>query len=72
MYNKNQEYYFHSQVVETLAISERKKSMTMASHQLMLTTRLMLLLEYLMKHLYDAPQTLLQQVTRVLCILYDI
>ncbi|XP_026324095.1 E3 ubiquitin-protein ligase UBR4 isoform X3 [Hyposmocoma kahamanoa] len=49
-------------VVETLAISDRKKSMTLAPHQLMLTTRLMLLLEYLMKHLYDAPQTLLQQI----------
>ncbi|CAG9783229.1 unnamed protein product [Diatraea saccharalis] len=49
-------------VVETLAISERKKAMTLAPHQLMLITRLMLLLEYLMRHLYDAPQTLLQQI----------
>ncbi|XP_060810461.1 E3 ubiquitin-protein ligase UBR4 isoform X2 [Amyelois transitella] len=49
-------------VVETLAISDRKRAMTLAPHQLMLTTRLMLLLEYLMRHLYDAPQTLLQQI----------
>ncbi|KPJ21184.1 Protein purity of essence [Papilio machaon] len=49
-------------VVETLAISDRKRAMSLAPHQLMLTTRLMLLLEYLMRHLYDAPQTLLQQV----------
>ncbi|KAJ2946624.1 hypothetical protein O0L34_g12681 [Tuta absoluta] len=49
-------------VVETLGISDRKKAMTLAPHQLMLATRLMLLLEYLMRHLYDAPQTLLQQI----------
>ncbi|KAF9412274.1 hypothetical protein HW555_009165 [Spodoptera exigua] len=49
-------------VVETLAISDRKRAMNLAPHQLMLTTRLMLLLEYLMRHLYDAPQTLLQQI----------
>ncbi|XP_068628453.1 E3 ubiquitin-protein ligase UBR4 isoform X2 [Battus philenor] len=49
-------------VVETLAISDRKRAMLLAPHQLMLTTRLMLLLEYLMRHLYDAPQTLLQQI----------
>ncbi|XP_013166692.1 PREDICTED: E3 ubiquitin-protein ligase UBR4 isoform X4 [Papilio xuthus] len=49
-------------VVETLAISDRKRAMSLAPHQLMLTTRLMLLLEYLMRHLYDAPQTLLQQI----------
>ncbi|CAH2989845.1 unnamed protein product [Chilo suppressalis] len=49
-------------VVETLPFSDRKKAMTLAPHQLMLTTRLMLLLEYLMRHLYDAPQTLLQQI----------
>ncbi|XP_061383112.1 E3 ubiquitin-protein ligase UBR4 isoform X4 [Danaus plexippus] len=49
-------------VVETLGINDRKRSSTLAPHQLMLATRLMLLLEYLMKHLYDAPQTLLQQI----------
>ncbi|CAG5041717.1 unnamed protein product [Parnassius apollo] len=49
-------------VVETLAINDRKRAMTLAPHQLMLTTRLMLLLEYLMRHLYDAPHTLLQQI----------
>ncbi|XP_038209068.1 E3 ubiquitin-protein ligase UBR4 isoform X2 [Zerene cesonia] len=49
-------------VVETLGINDRKRAMNLAPHQLMLTTRLMLLLEYLMKHLYDAPQTLLQQI----------
>ncbi|XP_061716898.1 protein purity of essence isoform X2 [Cydia pomonella] len=49
-------------VVETLAISDRKRAMMLAPHQLILTTRLMLLLEYLMRHLYDAPQTLLQQI----------
>ncbi|XP_041973883.1 protein purity of essence isoform X2 [Aricia agestis] len=49
-------------VVETLGINDRKRAMNLAAHQLMLTTRLMLLLEYLMKHLYDAPQTLLQQI----------
>ncbi|CAB3259165.1 unnamed protein product [Arctia plantaginis] len=49
-------------VVETLAISDRKRATNLAPHQLMLTTRLMLLLEYLMRHLYDAPQTLLQQI----------
>ncbi|XP_047533883.1 protein purity of essence isoform X2 [Vanessa atalanta] len=49
-------------VVETLGISDRKRAMNLAPHQFMLTTRLMLLLEYLMKHLYDAPQTLLQQI----------
>ncbi|XP_013144239.1 PREDICTED: E3 ubiquitin-protein ligase UBR4 [Papilio polytes] len=49
-------------VVETLAISDRKRAVSLAPHQLMLTTRLMLLLEYLMRHLYDAPQTLLQQI----------
>ncbi|XP_045509106.1 E3 ubiquitin-protein ligase UBR4 isoform X1 [Colias croceus] len=49
-------------IVETLGINDRKRAMNLAPHQLMLTTRLMLLLEYLMKHLYDAPQTLLQQI----------
>ncbi|KAG6463214.1 hypothetical protein O3G_MSEX013738 [Manduca sexta] len=49
-------------VVETLGITDRKKAMNLAPHQLVLTTRLMLLLEYLMRHLYDAPQTLLQQI----------
>ncbi|VVD06111.1 unnamed protein product [Leptidea sinapis] len=49
-------------IVETLSISDRKRAMNLAPHQLMLTTRLMLILEYLMKHLYDAPQTLLQQI----------
>ncbi|XP_072935202.1 E3 ubiquitin-protein ligase UBR4 isoform X5 [Epargyreus clarus] len=49
-------------VVETLSISDRKRAMNLAPHQLMLTTRLMLLLEYLMRHLYDAPQQLLQQI----------
>ncbi|KOB63651.1 putative ubiquitin protein ligase E3 component n-recognin 4, partial [Operophtera brumata] len=68
-------YMFHSltlmqkkSVVETLSISDRKKAMTLAPHQLMLTTRLMLLLEYLMRHLYDAPQSLLQQIkSRIYC-----
>ncbi|XP_063828894.1 E3 ubiquitin-protein ligase UBR4 [Ostrinia nubilalis] len=49
-------------VVETLSISDRRRATNLAPHQLMLTTRLMLLLEYLMRHLYDAPQTLLQQI----------
>ncbi|CAH0722275.1 unnamed protein product, partial [Brenthis ino] len=49
-------------VVETLGINDRKRAMNLAPHQLMLITRLMLLLEYLMKHLYDAPQCLLQQI----------
>ncbi|KAJ0180973.1 hypothetical protein K1T71_003058 [Dendrolimus kikuchii] len=49
-------------VVETLGISDRKRATNLVPHQLMLTTRLMLLLEYLMRHLYDAPQTLLQQI----------
>ncbi|XP_039765320.1 protein purity of essence isoform X3 [Pararge aegeria] len=49
-------------VADTLGISDRKRAMNLAPHQLMLTTRLMLLLEYLMRHLYDAPQTLLQQI----------
>ncbi|KAI8429562.1 hypothetical protein MSG28_000184 [Choristoneura fumiferana] len=49
-------------VTETLAVSDRKKAMNLAPHQLILTTRLMLLLEYLMRHLYDAPQNLLQQI----------
>ncbi|XP_028033464.1 protein purity of essence isoform X1 [Bombyx mandarina] len=49
-------------VVETLGINDRKKAMHTLPHQLMLATRLMLLLEYLMRHLYDAPQMLLQQI----------
>ncbi|XP_069365949.1 E3 ubiquitin-protein ligase UBR4 isoform X13 [Maniola hyperantus] len=49
-------------VVDSLGMTDRKRATNLLPHQLMLTTRLMLLLEYLMKHLYDAPQTLLQQI----------
>ncbi|XP_047525824.1 E3 ubiquitin-protein ligase UBR4 [Pieris napi] len=49
-------------VVETLGVNDRQRATDLAPHRLTLATRLMLLLEYLMKHLYDAPQTLLQQI----------
>lgn len=37
--------------------------------QLLHLSRLLLLLDYLMKHLYDAPPTLLEQVSQLNCFL---
>jgi E3 ubiquitin-protein ligase UBR4 len=44
-------------------------SQPMRDSQLLHLSRLLLLLEYLMKHLYDAPPALLEQVIRLQIIL---
>lgn len=49
--------------METLDLANKEKALRVMPHQLLLCTRMVLLLEYIMKHLYNAPQWLLQHVS---------
>lgn len=39
--------------------------------QVLHLSRLLLLFDYIMKHLYDAPPILLEQVTKIFCLAYN-